>query len=122
MVFKIDGFDIVPYIGEGGLKWSWNGIDSPDAGRTLDTMMHRGLLAIKARCDIECLWMPKDKAVALHKILQPEFVTVITDTCPWISGTTTFKMYSNNGKATCLTEYTDGTKLFGDVTFPLIQQ
>ena len=31
-------------------------------------------------------------------------------------------MYSNNLAATCLTEYTDGTKLYGDVEFPLVER
>ena len=115
MIFKINGFDIVPYISESGLKWSWNGVDGPDTGRTMDAVMHRDLVAIKARCDVECLWMPKDTAVLLQQYL-------ITDTVPWINGTVSMTMYSNNGKATCITEYTDGTKLYGDIAFPLIER
>lgn len=122
MVFRINGFDIVPYIGDEGISWQWSGVDSPDAGRTMDARMHRGLVAIKARCDIACLWMPKDRAVALHRVIMPEFVTVETDTIPWESGTVTKEFYSNNGSSKVLTEYTDGTKLYGDVTFPLIER
>lgn len=122
MVFTINGFNIVPYIGEDGIKWQWNGVDGPDAGRTIDATMHRGLVAIKARADISCLWMPKAEALALHAAIMPEYVTVVTDTIPWISGTVTKQMYSNNGSSNVITEYTDGTKLYGDVQFPLIER
>lgn len=123
MVFTIDGFDIVPYIGENGIKWQANGIDGPDAGRALDMLMYRGLLGYKARCDIECLWMDKAAAYALMRKLMPEYVTVVTDSIPWESDQPkTLTMYSNNFAATCLTEYTDGTKLYGDVVFPLVER
>ena len=121
MIFEIDGFNIVPYIGENGIKWQANGVDGPEAGRTMDARMHRGLVAIKAKCDVSCLWMDRKKAHDLMQALFPETVVVRTDTCPWIDGVTTFEMYSNNIGATCLTEYTDGKKLYGDVTFPLVE-
>lgn len=122
MVFTIDGFDIVPYIGEDGIKWTANGIDGPDAGRTMDMTMHRGLMGYKSKCELSCLWMPKAVAVALHRVIMPEFVTVVTDTIPWESGTVTLTMYSNNIGSTLLTEYTDGTKLYGDLQFPLVER
>lgn len=122
MVFRINGFDIVPYLAEGGAKWTWNGVDGPDTGRTMDAIMHRDLVAIKARCDVECLWMPKDLAVVLHQYITPKFVNVVTDTVPWMNGTVSLVMYSNNGKSTLITEYTDGTKLYGDIAFPLIER
>lgn len=122
MIFEIDGFDIVPYIGEEGITWQWNGVDGSSTGRTLDAQMQRELIAIKARADISCLWMPKEEAVLLHKKIMPKFVTVTTDTIPWIDGTVTRQFYSNNGSSKVLTEYSDGTKLYGDVTFPLIER
>lgn len=122
MKFTIDGYDIVPFIGENGIKWQANGIDSPDAGRTQDMTMYRGLLGYKAKCQVACLWMDKSDALTLLQHLMPEYVTVVTDTIPWINGEWTMTMYSNNLAATCLTEYTDGTKLYGDVEFPLVER
>lgn len=122
MKFTIDGYDIVPFIGENGIKWQANGIDSPDAGRTQDMTMYRGLLGYKAKCQVACLWMEKADALTLLQHLMPEYVTVVTDTIPWINGEWTMTMYSNNLAATCLTEYTDGTKLYGDVEFPLVER
>lgn len=122
MVFTIDGFNIVPFIGENGIKWQANGIDSSDAGRTQDMTMYRGLLGYKAKCNVSCLWMDREDAATLLQTIMPEFVTVVTDTIPWMTGTQTLRMYSNNFGATCLTEYTDGTKMYGDVEFPLIER
>ena len=129
MVFTIksantsaNGLDIVPFIGENGINWTANGIDSEDAGRTQDLLMHRGLLGYKAKCKVACLWMDKSDIEALLQAIMPEYITVITDTIPWESGTKTLRMYSNNFAATCLTEYTDGTKLYGDVEFPLVER
>ena len=129
MVFTIksdntdsDGLNIVPFIGEDGIKWTANGIDSDDAGRTQDMIMHRGLLGYKAKCQVACLWMDKNDIEPLLQAIMPEFITVVTDTIPWLSGTRTLTMYSNNFAATCLTEYTDGTKLYGDVEFPLVER
>lgn len=129
MIFKIissntpsAGLDIVPYIGENGIKWTANGIDAPDAGRALNMLMYRGLLGYKAKCEVACLWMDRADARTLMRALVPEYVTVVTDTIPWETGTQTLTMYSNNLSATCLTEYTDGTKLYGDVEFPLVER
>lgn len=129
MVFKIisanttsSGLDIVPFIGENGIQWQRNAVDSADAGRDMTAKMHRGLVAYKARGDIACLWMRKADTIALLQAIAPQYITVVTDTVPWVSGTVTMEMYSNNQKATCLTEYTDGHKLYGDVEFPLIER
>lgn len=129
MVFTInsintsaDGIDIVPFIGENGINWTANGIDSDDAGRTQDLIMHRGLLGYKAKCTVACLWMDKADIEPLMQAIMPEFITVTTDTIPWMTGTVTLTMYSNNFAATCLTEYTDGTKLYGDLEFPLVER
>ena len=118
----VTGLDIVPFIGEDGLLWTANGIDSDDAGRTMDTLMHRGLLGYKAKCQVSCLWMDKADAEAVMQAIMPEFITVVTDSIPWASGTQTLTMYSNNIAAKCLTEYSDGNKLYGDVEFPLVER
>ena len=122
MIFTINGFDLVPFLPESGVHWQWNGVDGPETGRTMDANMHRDFIGFKARCDVECLWMSKEDCVRLHNYIMPVFVTVITDTIPWISGTVTKTMYSNNGKSALVTEYTDGTKLYNDISFPLIER
>ena len=116
------GISIVPYIGEEGIDWSWNGVDGPDTGRAMSAKMYRSLVDIKSKCNVSLLWMEKPTAVKIHKAIMPKYVRVITDTVPWIEGTVTFEMYSNNVSQKCLTEYTDGTKLYGDLEFPLIER
>lgn len=122
MIFEINGVNIVPYLAENGLKWSWNGVDAPNAGRDMSGDMHRGLVAVKARCDVSCFWMPKEAATLLHQTIMPEYVTVRTDTLPWHSGVTVLQMYSNNVAHTLETEYTDGTQIYRDLEFPLIER
>ena len=84
--------------------------------------MQRGLVGYKGRCDVSCLWMDKNDAYTLLRAIMPEFIWIRTDTIPWESGTVRMQVYSNNFGATCLTEYTDGTKLYGDVEFPLVER
>jgi hypothetical protein len=122
MIFTIDGFDIVPFIAENGIDWTPNGIDGPDAGRVLSADMERDLLCYKAEGQISCVWMTKDQAYQLYSHILPEFVTIVTDTIPWIYGTVTKRMYSNAAASTLLEEYTDGTKIYGDLSFPLIEK
>lgn len=122
MVFTIDGLDIVPFIAEDGVDWTPNGVDGPDSGRAMNALMYRDLITHKARADITCLWLKKEEAVALYGRLMRKYVTVVTDTVPWINGTVTMEMYSNNAKIKLSTEYTDGTQLFSDLQFPLIER
>ena len=122
MVFEIDGHDIVPFIGENGIKWTWQGVDGPKTGRNLNGDMDRDLIGLKARCDVALLWVKKADVVNINSWIQPKFVTLRTNTCPWKSGTYTFTMYSNNVSAVLEEEYTDGTQIFNDMAFPLIER
>lgn len=122
MIFEIDGFDIVPFIEENGITWTPNGIDGPDAGRVLDGDMERDLLCYKADGQISCVWMTKEQTLELYRHIMPEFVTVRTDTIQWIDGVVTKRMYSNAAPATLGEEYTDGTKIYQDIQFPLVEK
>ena len=122
MVFTIDGFNIVPFLGEDGVKWTVSGLDSEDAGRVADGLMFRGLIGYKAKCEVSCLWVDKAHIKPLFDAIMPEYVMVVTDTVPWIEGIAVMQMYSNNIGATLLTEYSDGTKVYGDLEFPLVER
>lgn len=122
MVFEVNGLNFVPFIGEDGIKWTWQGVDGPKTGRNLNALMDRDLIGLKGRCDVTLLWVKKDDIVAINEAIQPKFVTVRTDTCPWKTGVQTFEMYSNNVSATLEEEYTDGTQIFDDMSFPLIER
>ena len=116
------GLNIVPFIGQNGIKWTNNGIDSADAGRVQNGLMFRGLITTKAKCEISCLWMNKGDVCSLLQAIMPEYVTVVTDTIPWINGQAVLTMYSNNFGASIVTEYSDGERVYGDVEFPLVER
>ena len=119
MVFKINNVDITGYIAFGGLKRGRNDIDSPEAGRTLDGVMHRGRVGTKLRYDVTCRPLKAADLTVLEGLIMPEYVSV-TMSDPYY-GTVTKTMYSNNTAASYLIKKPDGTEWWGGITFPLIE-
>ena len=121
MVFTIDGVNILPYIEENGIKWQRNDVESPDAGRALNATMYRGRVAVKVRLDISCRPLISREARIVLRAIHPEYVTVQYEDP--LQGTVVSKqMYSNNVPATCATVYPDGTAVWEDISFPLIER
>ena len=120
MIFTVNGVNILPYIEENGIKWQRNDIEAPEAGRTLDATMHRGRVAMKVRLDITCRPLKTSEAMILMNAIYPEYVTVRYEDPR--QGDVTKQMYSNNTPATCATVYPDGTAVWEDITFPLIER
>ena len=126
MVLNINGIDFInevdpslSLIAYGGFKWQRNDIDSPDAGRDMGGLMHRGRVATKIRLDITCKPLTADEAQLVLNTIYPEFVTV-TYTDPQY-GLVTKTMYSNNNPATFLLSKR-GKEYWGGISFPLIEQ
>ena len=120
MTFKINNVDFSKYVASGGLKWSRNDIDSPNTGRTLDGLMHRGRVATKIRLDITCRPLTASELSTLLNAILPEYVTVqYTDP---MSGTVTKTMYSNNNPASYLFQRPDGTEWWEGISFPLVER
>lgn len=120
MTLTVNNVDMTKYIAYGGLKWQRYDVDSPNTGRSMDGMMHRGRVATKIRLDITCrLLKASEVSVVLNAIL-PEYVTVTYDD-PML-GRTTKTMYSNNNPAVYQMKRRDGTEYWGGVTFPLIER
>lgn len=118
--FTINGVSIVNYIAEDGIKWQRNDIESDDAGRTLDGVMHRDRVGSKVRLDIKCKPLKSSEAMAVLGAIAPEFVTV-----RYIDpqdGSVTRTMYSNNIPAICATINPDGTAVWKGIEFPLIER
>ena len=75
MVFTIgtgaNAVDMVKYVAhDDGFKWQRYDIDSPNTGRTLDGLMHRGRVATKIRLDIKCRPLKADElSIVLNAIL-----------------------------------------------------
>ena len=120
MVLKIDGIDILPYVAYQGIKWQRGDLDSPEAGRTLDGIMHRGRVATKIRLDVTCRPLKSEEASVVLKAILPEYINVeYTDP---MDGLVTRTMYSNNNPASHMLLQPDGVEWWHDITFPLIQR
>lgn len=118
--FTINGVSILSYLAENGIKWTRNDVESPDAGRTMDGVMHRARVASKVRLDIKCRPLKSSEAMAVLGAIKPEFVTV-----RYIDpqdGSVTRTMYSNNIPTLCATVNPDGTALWTGLEFPLIER
>lgn len=119
MVLKIDGVDILPYVAHQGVKWQRNDLDSSDAGRTLDGVMHRGRVASKIRLDITCRPLRSEEASIVLRAIYPEYISVeYTDP---MDGLVIKQMYANNNPASHMMIQSDGTEWWQDITFPLIE-
>lgn len=120
MTFTIDGVDMVPFIAYQGLKWQRSDVEAPDAGRTLDGLMHRGRVATKIRLDVTCRPLTADEASTVLNAILPEFVSV-SYSDP-MSGVVSKTMYSNNNPASFLIQHENGTEWWSGITFPLIEE
>ena len=120
--FKINGVDILPYTKESGIKWQRNDVESPNAGRTMDAVMHRGRVAIKFRADFELRDLHTEDAMKILNLILPEFVEVETNVHP-LYGYVIASFYSNNVPATCVTiDKETGDAIWTEISFPLIEQ
>ena len=120
MVLTIDNLNIVPYIAQGGLKWSRNDIDAPNTGRTMDGLMHRGRVTTKIRLDITCRPLTASELRTVLNAILPEYVTVVYDDPMY--GRVTKVMYANNNPASYLLQRPNDDDLWTNVTFPLIER
>ena len=113
--------DITKYIKFGGVKWQRSDIDSPDAGRTLDGLMHRGRVATKIRLDINCRPLKTEEIKVVLNLIYPQYITVrYTD--PMAGGLVEKSMYSNNNPATFMMLRPNGDSWWSEISFPLIEQ
>lgn len=120
MVFEINGVNILPYVAHEGIKWQRNDLDGPEAGRTLDGLMHRDRVASKVRMDITCRPLRSFEAQIVLQAIYPEYVTVrYTDP---MSGLTERTMYANNNPATHMMIQDNGVEWWSGITFPLIER
>ena len=116
----IDGVDITDYIAFQGLKRGRSDIDSPNAGRTLDGVMHRGRVATKLRWDVTCRPLKDAELTTIENLLMPEYITVTVIGDPHY-GTWQRRCYSNNTSAEYLIRKPNGTQYWAGITFPLIE-
>lgn len=110
--------DITPYIAFGGLSFSRNDIDSPDAGRSMDGLMHRGRVTTKEKMNINTIPLTKAQSSSLQTLLYPSTFSVRVTPYPRTNAAKTMTMYSNNVKVTYLIANNDMQTL----SFPLVER
>lgn len=120
MTFQINGTDITPYIASGGLKWSRNDLDGPNAGRALDGTMYRDRVAIKYRWDVTCKPLTSQEAAIILTLIEPEYITVTYDD-PMTGELQTAEYYSNSIPAQYLMNI-GGKEYWTGIAFPVIQR
>ena len=111
--------DITPYIKFGGITFSRNDVEAPDAGRTLDGIMHRGRVAVKEKIEINTIPLTKSQIASLETLLYPETIQVRVNPYPQTNSSKTMTMYSNNVKTTYIIHRASDE--IQSVTFPLVE-
>lgn len=120
MTFTVDGVNLLPYLAEKGIKWQRHDLEAPDSGRTLDGVMHRQRVSSKVTLSVTCRNLTTSEAAVVLQAIYPEYVTVMYDD-PQQGAVVSKNMYSNNNPATFAQVQTDGSYLWEDIAFPLIE-
>lgn len=115
-----NSMDIAPLIAQKGIKWTRNDIDSAKAGRTLDGTMNRGRVCTKIKMEIKCNPLTQDQLHSLLELIYPEYVTVTYTDPLW--GYRSVEFYSNNVPSTFCVQASDGSLLWDDISFPLVER
>ena len=90
----------MPLIEEGGLKFTYNDLDAPDSGRTLDGVMHRGKIGSKAKIEFKCWPLTPTQAASVLRALESQYVSVTTNIDPRSGGYATYTMYNSTRPVT----------------------
>ena len=118
--FQINSLNILSYIQEDGLTFEFWDIDAPDAGRTLDGLMHRNRVATKVKILVTCRPLTSDQVMLIRQALASEYITVrYIDP---VSGQTQKTMYLGNMSMGESIIRPDGTALWKNFTFHLIER
>ena len=112
--------DITPYIAWQGLTFSLNSIDAPDAGRDMSGTMHRGMVAIKEKMNIQTIQLTRAQSAWIQTLLLPESFYVRVTPYPRTNAEQTMLMYSNNVKVTYVIHRANGEDL-QSLSFPLVE-
>ena len=113
-------FDLTPFIKFQGVSFSLNSIDSPDAGRDMSGLMHRGMVAIKEKMNVNTVALTREQSAKIYSLLMPETILVRVNPYPRTNAVQTMNMYSNNVKTTYLIHRDNGEDI-QELSFPLIE-
>lgn len=112
--------DITPIIKFQGITFSRNDIDSPDAGRDMSGLLHRGRVASKEKMEINTIPLTRSQSSRVQTLLFPETIMVRVNPYPRTNSSQTFYMYSNNVKSKYIKHDEDGDDIY-ELSFPLVE-
>lgn len=112
--------DITPYIAYGGLSFSRNDVDAPDAGRDMSGLMHRGRVGVKEKMNVTTRPLSKAESSAIQQLLYPETIQVRVTPYPRTNAAQILSMYTNNVKASYIIHRASGEDI-QSLSFPLIE-
>lgn len=112
--------DITPIIAWQGLTFSLNSIDAPDAGRDMSGRMHRGMVAIKEKMNINTIPLKRAKVAELFNFFEREEFYARVTPYPNTNAAKILNVYTNNVKTTHVIRRASGEEL-QSLSFPLIE-
>lgn len=119
-VLIINGHDYSGFVAEDGYQWEDNDIDGDGAGRAMDTMMDRDLLADKTKLQISCRDLLQSESSAILSDIKQEFYeATVLDAC---KGEITCQMYTSSRKAAIAVIRDDGEVVWSGLSFSMIER
>jgi hypothetical protein len=112
--------DITPWIAWQGLTFSRNDVESWDAGRSMDGLMHRGRIAVKEKMNVQTVQLTRAQSSMLQTLIHPQSFSVRVTPYPRTNMAHTMTMYTNNVKTTYVIHRENGEDL-QSLSFPLIE-
>ena len=112
--------DITPLIAWQGLTFSLNSVDAPDAGRDMSGLMHRGMVAIKEKMNIQTVQLTRAQVSSLFRFYERDAFYVRVNPYPNTNASKTLHVYTNNVKTTYIIHRASGEDL-QSLSFPLIE-
>ena len=119
-VLIINGHDYSGFVAEDGYQWEDKDIDGDGAGRAMDTMMDRDLLADKTKLQISCRDLLQSESSAILTDIKQEFYeATVLDAC---KGEITCQMYTSSRKAAIAVIRDDGEVVWSGLSFSMIER
>lgn len=112
--------DITPLIAWQGLTFSLNSVDSPDAGRDMSGYMHRGMVAIKEKMNIQTVQLTRAQVAEMFVYFVLDSFYVRVTPYPNTNAAKVLHVYTNNVKTTYIIHRESGEDL-QSLSFPLIE-
>lgn len=112
--------DITKYIKFEGLDFGRHDVESPESGRDMRGLMHRGRVAVKERVDLQTVPIDNTVTALLHSYILPETVRFRITPYPSTNAAMIMTMYSNEVKTHYLIHRANGTDIY-TMTFPLVE-